>query len=91
MRATSPSHPNPPPASKYTTRACSALPVHDRQRNQPDIPMPFHALGGDKDKIWERTMAAKGERLAGLDMDEDVGEADRFELLTELSILGLKI
>jgi putative restriction endonuclease len=28
--------------------------VLERQRNQPDIPMPFHALGGDKDKIWER-------------------------------------
>jgi putative restriction endonuclease len=28
--------------------------VLERQHNQPDIPMPFHALGGDKDKIWER-------------------------------------
>lgn len=28
--------------------------VQDRQRNSPEIPMPFHALGSDKDKIWER-------------------------------------
>jgi putative restriction endonuclease len=28
--------------------------VLERQRNQPDIPMPFHALGGARDKIWER-------------------------------------
>ena len=31
--------------------------VLERQRNQPDIPMPFHALGGDRDKIWERFTA----------------------------------
>jgi len=28
--------------------------VQERQRNAPEIPMPFHALGGDKDKVWER-------------------------------------
>ena len=28
--------------------------VADRQRNAPDIPMPFHALGGDRDQIWQR-------------------------------------
>lgn len=26
--------------------------VLDRQRNQPDIPMPFHALGSSRDQIW---------------------------------------
>jgi putative restriction endonuclease len=31
--------------------------VQERQRNAPEIPMPFHALGGDKDKIWERFTA----------------------------------
>jgi putative restriction endonuclease len=28
--------------------------VIERQRNTPDISMPFHALGGERDKIWER-------------------------------------
>jgi len=28
--------------------------VIDRQRNAPDIPMPFHALGGERDRVWER-------------------------------------
>jgi putative restriction endonuclease len=28
--------------------------VADRQRNAPDISMPFHALGGDRDQIWQR-------------------------------------
>ena len=28
--------------------------VLDRQRNRPDIAMPFNALGGDRDSIWER-------------------------------------
>ncbi len=28
--------------------------VQERQRNQPEIPMPFHALGGTRDRIWER-------------------------------------
>jgi len=28
--------------------------VLDRQRNAPDIPMPFHALGGERDQVWER-------------------------------------
>jgi hypothetical protein len=27
--------------------------VQDRQRNSPDIPMPFNALGGDKDQVWQ--------------------------------------
>ena len=27
--------------------------VQERQRNSPDIPMPFNALGGDKDQIWQ--------------------------------------
>jgi putative restriction endonuclease len=31
--------------------------VLERQRNQPDIPMPFHALGGDRDRIWQRFTA----------------------------------
>jgi putative restriction endonuclease len=31
--------------------------VQERQRNAPEIPMPFHALGGDKDKVWERFTA----------------------------------
>jgi putative restriction endonuclease len=28
--------------------------VLHRQRNRPDISMPFNALGGDRDSIWER-------------------------------------
>ena len=28
--------------------------VMDRQRNAPDIPMPFHALGGESDRVWTR-------------------------------------
>jgi len=31
--------------------------VRERQRNQPDISMPFHALGGDRDNVWERFTA----------------------------------
>lgn len=31
--------------------------VLERQRNSPDIPMPFHALGGDRDQIWTRLTA----------------------------------
>lgn len=27
--------------------------VLERQRNQPDIPMPFHALGSARDQIWQ--------------------------------------
>lgn len=27
--------------------------VQDRQRNSPDIPMPFNALGGERDQIWQ--------------------------------------
>jgi len=34
--------------------------VLERQRNQPDIPMPFHALGGVKDRIWECFTADRG-------------------------------
>ncbi|MFC7336149.1 HNH endonuclease [Haloferula chungangensis] len=50
--------------------------VLERQRNQPDIPMPFHALGSDRDQVWSRFTAA-GEpsaakattRLCSLDPD----------------------
>lgn len=50
--------------------------VLERQQNAPDIPMPFHALGGEKDMIWER-FAADGQpslakvttRLCSLDPD----------------------
>jgi DNA phosphorothioation-associated putative methyltransferase len=28
--------------------------VLERQRNQPDISMPFHGRGGDRDRIWHR-------------------------------------
>lgn len=28
--------------------------VVDRRKNRPDITMPFNALGGDRDAIWER-------------------------------------
>lgn len=38
--------------------------VLERQRNQPDIPVPFHALGGDKDKVWERFTADGQPSLA---------------------------
>ncbi len=38
--------------------------VRERQRNAPDIPMPFHALGGDKDKIWDRCTADGQPSLA---------------------------
>jgi putative restriction endonuclease len=27
--------------------------VQDRQRNSPDIPMPFNALGGERDQVWQ--------------------------------------
>lgn len=27
--------------------------VRERQRNSPDIPMPFNALGGERDQIWQ--------------------------------------
>ena len=27
--------------------------VQDRQRNSPDITMPFNALGGEKDQVWQ--------------------------------------
>jgi putative restriction endonuclease len=50
--------------------------VLERQRNQPDIAMPFHALGGDKDKVWERftsdgqpSLAKATTRLCSLDPD----------------------
>ncbi len=50
--------------------------VQERQRNAPEIPMPFHALGGDKDKIWERftadgqpSLAKATTRLCSLDPD----------------------
>jgi putative restriction endonuclease len=48
--------------------------VLERQRNQPDIPMPFHALGGDRDQVWERftadgqpSLAKATTRLCSLD------------------------
>jgi len=34
--------------------------VLERQRNQPEIPMPFHALGGAKDQVW-KTFTECGE------------------------------
>jgi putative restriction endonuclease len=50
--------------------------VLERQRNSPDIPMPFHALGGARDRVWQ-TFTASGEpseakattRLCHLDPD----------------------
>jgi putative restriction endonuclease len=30
--------------------------VYDRQRNKPDMRLPFHALGGKRDRIWTRYM-----------------------------------
>jgi len=30
--------------------------VYDRQRNKPDMRLPFHALGGARDRIWTRHM-----------------------------------
>jgi len=50
--------------------------VRERQRNAPDIPMPFHALGGDKDRIWDRftadgqpSLAKATTRLCCLDLE----------------------
>lgn len=50
--------------------------VLDRQRNHPDILMPFHALGGERDLIWERftadgqpSLAKATTRLCYLDPD----------------------
>jgi putative restriction endonuclease len=28
--------------------------VYERQNNKPDMRLPFHALGGERDQIWER-------------------------------------
>ena len=50
--------------------------VQDRQRNSPDITMPFNALGSDRDLIW-KTFTADGQpsksklttRLCHLDSD----------------------
>jgi len=28
--------------------------VLDRQRNRPDMRLPFHALGGERDRVWSR-------------------------------------
>jgi len=28
--------------------------VYDRQRNRPDMRLPFHALGGERDRVWTR-------------------------------------
>ena len=30
--------------------------VYDRQRNKPNMRLPFHALGGTRDRIWTRYM-----------------------------------
>ncbi len=30
--------------------------VYDRQRNNPNMRLPFHALGGTRDRIWTRHM-----------------------------------
>jgi len=30
--------------------------VYDRQKNKPDMRLPFHALGGKRDNIWARYM-----------------------------------
>lgn len=38
--------------------------VRERQGNQPDILMPFHALGGDRDRVWERFTARGDPSLA---------------------------
>lgn len=50
--------------------------VHDRRRTQPDIPMPFNALGSDRDQIWMRfdehgnpSKSKLTTRLARLDAD----------------------
>lgn len=50
--------------------------VLERQRNQPEIPMPFHALGGDRDRVWTRftsegapSKAKATTRLCSLDPD----------------------
>jgi putative restriction endonuclease len=32
--------------------------VQERQRNSPDIPMPFNALGGARDQVWQCFTAA---------------------------------
>lgn len=70
--------------------------VLDRQRNQPDIPMPFHALGGDRDKVWERftadgqpSFAKATTRLCSLDtglfaclQDSDFRDRARHALVT---------
>ncbi len=50
--------------------------VFHRQRNRPDITMPFNALGGDRDSIWERfdengnpSKSKLTTRLCKLDLD----------------------
>lgn len=50
--------------------------VLDRQRNSPDIAMPFHALGSERDRVWERltvdgapSHAKLTSRLARLDLE----------------------
>lgn len=40
--------------------------VHDRQQNRPDLRMPFHALGGKRDRLWERFTA---DRLPSISRD----------------------
>ncbi len=50
--------------------------VLDRRRNSPDIAMPFHALGSERDRVWERltvdgapSHAKLTSRLARLDLE----------------------
>ncbi len=38
--------------------------VRERQQNSPDMRLPFHALGGDRDRIWERYTAEGQPSLA---------------------------
>lgn len=33
--------------------------VYDRQRNKPDMRLPFHALGGARDRIWMANSACQ--------------------------------
>ena len=50
--------------------------VIERQRNTPDIPMPFNALGSTRDQVWERftkdgtpTSGKQTTRLCRIDSD----------------------
>ena len=54
--------------------------VYDRQQNRPDLRLPFHALGGKRDRIWER-FTADHQRSVSKDttrvcrMDESLWDA----------------